>query len=320
MFGQYGLDTEILQLYCEICTLPLQKHFVYKGVLYLLAATFTFSLVNFGVKLLSGPNWILPEAQVYPVHELVFFRSLITLFICFTVIKMKGIPFFGNNKPWLIIRGASGATGLFLFFMTLQNLPLAVATTVQYLSPVFTIVLAIFLLKENVKPIQWLFFAVSLVGVIIIGYEPAEGEEIKTGWLIVGVISALFSGLAYNAIMKCRNTDEAITVVMYFPLIATPITLVWCIFGGFIMPVGKEWIVIVLIGILTQIAQVCMTRAFNADSASTVAPLKYIGAIYASLMGFFFFDETIGMIAGLGISLIIVGVLLNTWFKKRKVN
>jgi drug/metabolite transporter (DMT)-like permease len=291
---------------------------VYKGVLYLLAATFTFSLVNFGVKILSGPNWILPDAQVYPVHEMVFFRSVITLSICIAVIKMKGIPFFGHNKLWLIIRGITGATGLFLFFMTIQNLPLAVATTVQYLSPVFTIIIAIFLLKEKVKPIQWLFFAISLAGVFVIGYEPAEGEEIKFGWLILGVISAFFSGVAYNAIMKCRNTDAPITVVMYFPLIATPITLIWCIFGGFIIPQGGEWIVILCIGILTQIAQVCMTRAFNADSASTVAPLKYIGAIYASLMGFFFFDETLGMIAGLGISLIILGVLLNTWFKKRK--
>lgn len=260
----------------------------------------------------------MPEAQIYPVHEMVFFRSLITLFICITVVRLKGIPFFGNNKQWLIIRGFSGATGLFLFFMTIQNLPLAVATTVQYLSPVFTIVLAIFLLNEKVKPVQWLFFMISLAGVFIIGYEPSEGKEIQFGWLIVGVISAFFSGLAYNAIMKCRNTDAPITVVMYFPLVSTPITLVWCMLDDFVIPRGGEWIIIILIGILTQIAQVCMTRAFNADSASTVAPLKYIGAIYASLMGFFFFDETIGIIAGLGISFIILGVLLNTWFKKRK--
>lgn len=291
---------------------------MYKGILYLLLATFTFSLVNLGVKLLSGPNDFLPGVQSYPVHELVFFRSIISLSICITIIKMRKIPFFGNNKKWLFIRGLSGATGLFLFFMTIQELPMAIATIVQYLSPVFTIILAIFLLNEKVKWIQWLFFAISLSGIFIIGLDSDDTGTITIGWLIVGIISALFSGLAYNAIMKCRDTDAPITVVMYFPLIAAPIMLIACFIYGFILPKGIEWIVLLLIGILTQIAQVCMTRAFNADSASTVAPLKYIGSIYAVLIGFFIFDETVGLYAGVGMTLIILGVLLNTWFKKRK--
>lgn len=260
---------------------------MYKGVLYLLAATFTFSLVNLGVKLLSHANDVIPGMQEYPVHELVFFRSIISLSICLTIVKMRGLPLFGNNHPWLVIRGISGATALFLFFMTIQNMPLAVATTVQYLSPVFTIILAIFLLKETVKPVQWLFFLISLAGVFIIGYDPADERGISIGWLVLGLISALFSGLAYNAIMRCRNTDAPITVVMYFPLVSTPVTLVMCLSMGFIMPQGIEWVLLLFIGILTQIAQVCMTRAFNADTASTVAPLKYLGSVYAALMGFF---------------------------------
>lgn len=281
-------------------------------------ATFTFSLVNLGVKLISHPSDWLPNTQSYPVHELVFFRSIISLSICLTVVRIKKIPVFGNNKKWLLLRGLSGATGLFLFFMTLQNLPIAIATTVQYLSPVFTIILAIFLLKEKVNPIQWLFFLVSLVGVLIIGYDPNELSEVNYFWILVGIISAAFSGLAYNAIMKCRDTDAPITVVMYFPLVAAPITFVICLIQGFIIPKGIEWLILLLIGVLTQIAQVCMTRAFNADNASTVAPLKYTGAIYAGLIGFFLFDETLGLYANIGIVLIVIGVLLNTWYKKRK--
>ena len=291
---------------------------MYRGILYLLAATFTFSLVNFCIKLLSDPNWIIPHAQEYPVYELVFLRSVISLSICITIVKMKNLPLLGNNKKWLLIRGLFGSTGLFLFFMTLQQLPLAIATTVQYLSPVFTIVMAIFMLKEQVKPIQWLFFAISFFGVIFLGFDKSSSGNAEPIWLLVGVISAFFSGVAYNAIMKCRNTDAPITVVMYFPLVATPVTLVWCIIEGFVIPEGIEWVIILAIGILTQIAQVCMTRAFHAESASTVAPLKYIGAIYALVMGYFFFGETVGIYSGIGIVLIITGVLINTWFKKRK--
>lgn len=292
---------------------------MYKGVLYLLLATFTFSLVNLGVKFLSEPSELLPGLQKYPVYELVFFRSVISLAISLVVVRQRRLPVFGNNKKWLITRGFFGATGLFLFFMTLQHLPIAIATTVQYLSPVFTVIVAIFLLKENVKYIQWLFFAISLSGVFVIGYDPENGEGVEITWLIAGVISAFFSGVAYNAIMKCRDTDDPVTVVMYFPLVAAPITLVMCIAGNFVMPQNEEWIILLLIGVLTQIAQVCMTRAFNADSASTVAPLKYVGAIYAALTGYLFFGETLGAFAIYGILLIVTGVLLNTWLKKRKV-
>lgn len=291
---------------------------MYKGILYLLAATFTFSLVNLGVKLLSHPNDVVPGTQAYPVHELVFFRSVISLSICMTIVRWRGIPFFGVNHRWLLIRGLSGATGLFMLFMTIQHMPLAIATTIQYLSPVFTIVLAIFLLGERVKMIQWLFFLISLGGAVVISYDPTNTEAVNPWWILIGIVSAFFSGLAYNAIMKCRTTDHPVTVVMYFPLVASPVMLVLCFTSGFVVPRGIEWVLLLLIGLLTQIAQVCMTRAFNADSASTVAPLKYLGSIYAALMGFYLFHETLGLISSLGIGMIILGVLLNTWFKKRK--
>ena len=174
---------------------------LYKGVLYLLLATFTFSLVNLGVKLLSGPTKFFPDVQEFPVYELVFFRSIISLSICITIVKMRKIPFLGNNKLWLFIRGFCGATGLFLFFMTIQELPMAIATIVQYLSPVFTIIIAIFLLNEKVKWIQWLFFAVSLSGIFVIGFDSDDTGKITVGWLMIGIISSLFSGMAYNAIM-----------------------------------------------------------------------------------------------------------------------
>lgn len=282
----------------------------------MLAATLTFSLVNLCVKLLNEPSFLFPETRTYPVHELVFFRSVISLSICLVVVRMKKLPLFGNNHLWLITRGLFGSTGLFLFFMTIQHLPLAIATTVQYLSPVFTVVVAIYLLNEKVKWLQWIFFIISMSGIFVLGYDSSENADVSFWWILVGVISAFFSGVAYNAIMKCRDTEAPITVVMYFPLVAVPITGIWCIAGDFIIPQGNEWFLILAMGVLTQVAQVCMTRAFLAESASVVAPLKYVGAVYASFLGYFIFDERLNGWAVGGIVLIVAGVLLNTWYKK----
>ena len=154
--------------------------------------------------------------KIIHLIEIVFFRSIISFSICYYIIKQKKIPFFGHNKKWLIIRGVFGATALTLFFYTIKHLPIAVATTVQYLSPIFTILFAIYLLNQRVKPIQWVFFLVSLIGVGVIAFGKSSNltSEIDLFWVVMGVISAVFSGVAYNAIMKCKTTDDPVTVVM----------------------------------------------------------------------------------------------------------
>ncbi|MCB9222596.1 MAG: DMT family transporter [Crocinitomicaceae bacterium] len=292
---------------------------MYKGIVYMLISSLCFALINICVKILSNSNGLFPGIQEYPPYELVFFRSIISLTICIAIIKARGIPFFGHNKPWLIIRGITGATSLTLFFYTLRNLPIAVGTTIQYMSPIFTILLAIYLQKEKVKHIQWLFFLISLSGVAVLGYFKDPKVVIEYQWVIVGLISAFISGIAYNAIMKCKETDAPITIVMYFPLIAAPVMLALSLINGFVIPVGIEWLLLLAIGVLTQMAQVTMTWAFHADTAEKVAPVKYFGAIYAVASGYFIFDEELGYYSSIGIVLVLLGVLLNTFFKDLKL-
>lgn len=288
---------------------------MYRGILYMLLSSFCFALVNLVVKILGDRNELFPTIQNYPEFELVFFRCIVSLTICITVIKVKKIPFFGVNKKWLFVRGLAGSTSLTLFFYTLSNLPMAIATVIQYLSPIFTIIFAIYLNKQKVKPIQWLFFLISMTGIASIGLGKDNGTAISFFWIGMGLISAIFSGIAYNAIIKCSKTDHPVTVVMYFPLVAAPITFVLLCINGYVIPQGIEWLLLLFIGVLTQIAQVCMTRAFNSDEASRVTPVKYVGIIYAVSIGFFVFNETLSLYTVLGIILVLLGVLLNTFLK-----
>lgn len=295
-----------------------------KGILYMLLSSLSFAFVNLLIKILSDQHNLFPSIQNYPEFELVFFRCVVSLVICIAIIKHKKIPFFGMNKKWLLIRGFAGATGLTLFFFTLTHLPLAIATVIQYTSPIFTIIFAIYLNKQKVNRIQWLFFLISMIGVFIIGYGRDSVITFDPVWIFVGLTSAIFSGIAYNAIIKCSTTDQPITVVMYFPLVAAPITFILMLATEHVIPQGIEWLLLISVGILTQIAQIFMTRAFSTEAASKVTPIKYIGAIYAVLIGFFIFDEELSMYASFGISLILLGVLLNTFFKntlfKRRSN
>jgi len=285
-----------------------------KAILHILISVVCFAVVNVFVKYLQTTG--------YPSHELVLLRSVISLVFCVAIIRKLDIPFFGVNKKWLILRGVFGTVALFMFFLTLEKLPLAVATAVQYLSPITTIIFAIYLNKQKVNAIQWLFFLVSFTGILIMRSESLiNSPSIKELWpLCIGVGSAILSGLAYNSIIKCKTSDHPITIVMYFPLIAIPIMSLMCIldYENLKTPEGLEWLIILAIGSFTQLAQVFMTKALTSERAAVVTPYKYTGSIFAVSFGILFFGEYLSIITLLGILVVISGVLINTFYERKQ--
>jgi len=278
-----------------------------KGAQYMLVSSFAFSLMHLCVKALPH----------IPVFELVFFRSIVSLLISFTSLKQKKIYVLGNNKKVLLARGFFGVTALTLFFITLQNLPLAGAVTIQYLSPIFTAFFAIWILNEKIKNRQWFFFALAFLGVLTLKGFDISGQ-ISFKYVGIGLVSACFSGLAYNCIRLLRNTEHPLVVVFYFPLVATPIMAVLSYFN-WVKPQGIDWVYLILLGIITQIAQIYMTKGIQSDRAGNIMTYKYIGVLFAFGYGYLFFGETYSFMSIFGIFLLLSGVLLNIVFKYKKV-
>lgn len=294
-----------------------------KGILFIILSGLSFLIVNFFVKILgAGPNQeLFPGLQKFPAHELVLARSIVSFTISYYIIKRRGLPVLGFNRKWLVIRGVSGMIALTIFFYSIHYLPLAIASTIQYLAPIFTVVFAMFLLGERVKKLQWFFILLAFMGVGLIGFNNLlaadQHENINYLWFGLGILSAAFSGIAYTAIIKLKETDTPINIVIYFPMLSLPIMTVWCLFE-FTMPSGIEWLILLIIGIFTQIAQVLMTRALHEGSAGLITPFQYLGAIYAALVGFFIFDERLSWIVYVGILLILIGVVVNAVLRSYK--
>lgn len=291
---------------------------MFRGIFYIILSGIAFFIVNFFVKTLGDPaHSLFPNLQQYPAHELVFARSLVSFSISAYIIKRRGLSLLGNNRKWLLLRGTAGMIALTLFFFTLHKLPLAIASTLQYLSPIFTVLIASRLFHEKVSGIQYISSLIAFFGVVIIGFNGAfdHHQSISMPWMILGVISAILSGVAYNAISKLKATEEPINIVIYFPMLALPFTFVWCL-ADHVIPQGIEWFFLLIIGVFTQIAQVLMTRAFMLTATSVVAPFQYLGAIYALFSGWFIFDEQLNTSVLAGIVLILIGVLVGTIFRK----
>lgn len=268
----------------------------------MLLATFFFALMNAAVKFIGH----------LPAIEIALLRSMVSLIIAFGIVKYFRIPLPGKNSKALLLRGFFGSSSLVLYFITLQHMPLASAVTLQYLSPIFTAIMGIFIVREPVKPWQWVFFGISFLGVLMVqGFD----SRIESRYLFLGIGSALSAGLAYNMIRQLKQTEHPLVITFYFPLVSLPVTMLLMSTITWVMPQGSDWLVLILIGLTAQIAQYFMTRSYQSDELSKVVSLKYIGIIYALALGYFLFGERFSLEAHLGMVVVLIGVLLNIWYK-----
>ena len=202
--------------------------------------------------------------------EIIFFRSVVSLVMSYGILKQKRINIWGNNKKWLIIRGIAGSAGLLFFFTTIKVMPLGSAIAIQYLSPIFTSLLGIIIVKEKVLPWQWVFFGLAFAGVLAIqGFDTrVTGQQ-----ALIGIAGALSAGMAYNSIRKLKDSDHPLVIIFYFPLVTIPITGVYLL-TNWLQPTFIELSILIAIGVVTQFAQYFMTKAYQADTLSKISSIN----------------------------------------------
>ncbi|MCB9263241.1 MAG: DMT family transporter [Flavobacteriales bacterium] len=276
------------------------------GIKMMIWAGLTFAFMNVFIKLTPG----------IPSSEIVFFRAIISLILSAVILKRKRMSFWGNNRKVLILRGLFGTMALVMFFYSLHKLPLAAAMVVHYLSPIFTAVIAHFYLREKLKWVQVLFFSISFAGILLM---KQVDERLQWFPVLAGVGGALFSGAAYNCIRKLKFTENSNVIIFYFPFLAVPITLaIVLITGNWVWPSVKEYGYLVIIGVLTQIAQHFLTKAYQSEMANKVAAVSNLGVIYGLVLGYLIFNDVFNVWSILGMALVVIGVVLNLYFDKQK--
>ncbi len=247
-----------------------------------------------------------------PTTELILFRSIVSIVLSLVMLRKLKIHPLGNNRKVLLMRGVFGTIALSLFFYTLQYIPLASAVTIQYLSPIFTALFAAIFLKEKMQVKQWLYFGLSFAGVALLkGFD----ERVSFSFMLLGIVSAMFSGMAYTCIRRLKDSEHPVVVVFYFPLVATPVMIVLSYFN-WVMPAGKDWLILLLMGIFTQIAQILMTKGLQSAVVNKIISMKYIGTLYALGFGYLLFGESYTLFSLTGIVMVIAGVVLNLRQKK----
>ena len=272
------------------------------GARYMLMSTFFFAVMNVFIKKLGN----------IPPMEIVFFRCFVSMVLCFALLHRDRVEWKGSNRTLLLARGIFGTLAVYTYFVTMQNMPLGTAVTIQYISPVFTTIIAIFLLKERIKPVQWIFFLIAFSGVLVIkGFD----NRISLTMLGIGIFSALASGFAYNMVRSLKQKEHAMVIVLHFQLVGVAVGFFFTLFN-FKMPSGIEWVYLILIGVMTQLGQVNLSKALLQERMANVTILNYLGILYAIVFGVLFFNEHYEWLSLSGILLVVGGVAMNYFYQR----
>jgi drug/metabolite transporter (DMT)-like permease len=269
-----------------------------RGVLYMMASAFGFSVMGVLVKVAS---------QRLPIGEIVFARAVVTLGISLAMVRRAGLsPWAGPRVP-LMFRGLLGFGGLTGYYIAIDRLPLADATVLQNATPLLTGVLAWWLLDERIGWATAVAIACGVGGVALI-VRPS-GDALDPSGVAAALGGVSCSSIAYVTVRRLSRTVHPLVIVLYFPLIATPLALPWML-ASFVAPGPLDLVLLVGLGIATQVGQVCMTMGLSIESASRATTINYLQVAFAMLWQLSVFGEFPTAWTLAGASLILGGTLL----------
>jgi len=280
----------------------------YKGILLYCVAIFLFVTMDAIVK---HANETYEPMQV--VWARYFFHMLLMTLFLAPKLKMDLVR---TVKPKLqIFRSMLLLGATVCFFTALKYIPLADAGAMGSTSPLFVMVLSVFVLGEKISFRRWSAVIVGFLGALII-LRPGFGDVHPAMFLVIGM--AVFYASYQIATRKLAGVDSSYTTIFYTALVGT---IVMSIVAPFfwVTPDLFGWGMLALIGLIGGVSHFIIILAFTYTTASTAAPFAYTQLIWTAIFGFFAFGDLPDEFTILGAT-IIVGSGLYILYRERQIN
>jgi drug/metabolite transporter (DMT)-like permease len=266
-----------------------------KPAVAMLVASFGFAVMGVFVKL---------GAAHFATAEMVFWRSLLGMLATAVMLHRAGLGIRTTKLGTHVHRGVAGFVSLFMFFYALTALPIAMATTLNYTSPLFVALLFTLLARERMRPLLVASVLVGFAGAVLLLRPTIEPTQLVPAF--AGLVSGAVAAVAFWNVRQLVQADEPEErVVFYFTLLCTAGALVWML--------PQSWHAITLdnvgylagVGVSGTVAQLAITRAYGQGSAIASAALSYSGIVFSAILGIAVFDETLPLVAWIGMALIV---------------
>ena len=250
-------------------------------------------------------------AETFSVTQIVWARYIFHFIIVIIIIISLEVLGFktGIKKPKLlkvqILRSLSLLLMTYCFFTCLSKLPIVEATIISFTSPLITVLLSPFLLKEKVTYSLLLAVGVGFIGMFIaVSPNGQFFDLIKYNDWFIGVLFGIASGLFYSLYQigtrVLAPVESNMTSLIFASLAGVIFTSVLIIINfdpasngiAWKTPLISEWLLLISVGVFGVIGQLLILLAYSKARAVTLAPISYVHIIWASIFGYVIFNST----------------------------
>ena len=278
-----------------------------RGIMFMIGATVLFALSN------AAAKWLV---AIYPVGEVMFFRSFSSLVVCAAVIlPVTGLAVFATGRPRdHVARGLSQSISQTCTVLAFSLMPLAGAIAINFSAPLFSALVAVLWLKERCGLARAAALVCGFLGVLIVA-DP--GMDSLTLGALFALINAAMYGSVTVAVRGMAATESAKTLLMWQMLVLAVAHSILLLLG-FRWPTPGDAAMLALGGVANAIAQYLWTRALVLAPATAVSPFYYFLLVWSLLLGYAVWGEmpTFHLLVG---SAIVVGSgLFLLWRETRR--
>lgn len=248
--------------------------------------------------------------------EIAFFRFFFSTLVLLPFMAARGKSAFVTKYPGVqCLRALLLMLAMAPWCYGVAALPLTLATTLAFTTPLFVLPLAKVFLKESVGWQRWFATLVGFAG-ITIALHPSEGA-FNPMTLALVVSTLMFASLDIIN-KKLLTEDEPFLPMLFYSAMGTailglvPALLTWQ------TPTVEELFFLALLGGGASLILFCLLKAYAAADVSALQPFKYVELVLSGIFGFVIFSEFPNMSTLLGAAVIIPATLYITLYETRK--
>lgn len=216
-----------------------------------------------------------------------------------------------TKRQWRLfgVRGLLHGLGVICWFYAMTRIPIADVTAMNYMSPIYVTIGAALFLGERLAFRRIAAVIVALIGALII-LRPGF-REIGSGHVAMIFTAIVFGGSYLTAKVMANEVKAAVVVAMlsiFVTIVLTPFALV-----HWVTPTLWQLFLLFCVACFAVAGHYTMTLSFAAAPVTVTQPVTFTQLVWAVLLGYFVFDETVDAWVIVGGVVILASVTFITW-------
>lgn len=248
--------------------------------------------------------------------QILFFRSAIGLLIISYLLYRSGWHLIRTSAiSTHILRNIAHYGGQFGWFYGLALIPLAEVFAIEFTVPVWTAILAVFMLGERLSGVRMIAIGLGIVGIFII-LKP--GLEIVNPAALAVLGGAICYAIAHIKTKKLAHIDHPLCILFYMTVIQLPLGLIPALYD-WRTPPFEVWPWIIVVGVTALSAHYCITRALQLIDVTVVVSMDFLRLPLIAVVGFLLYGEPMEWAVLLGALVMFIGNYLSIQAEKKKL-